>query len=292
VTVQATPAPGSTAEAPTTSSLLVGWVRHRRHRPVENAFRYRAYHALLDVDDLPTLDGAIRGFGYNRPAPIGFRDTDHLGDGALPVREKLRRWLAGEGVALPDGPLLLLANLRVLGHVFDPVSWWFCHHPDGSIAFVVAEVNNTFGDAHCYLLDDLDRRSDGSVRAEATKRLHVSPFLPVDGLSYRFGFVLTDHRVTAHVDVDDGQGRILDATQTGVRVPLTSRSLRRVAVSHPLMPLRTVALIHWQALRLAIKRVRFHRRPTPVDDGYDRITEPSHQPATPNEPERIEESTT
>jgi uncharacterized protein len=250
------------------SALYVGEVRHRRSRPRVNAFRYRTYHALLDVDELPRLDREVRGFGYNRRAFTGFRDEDHLGPASGPVREKLAGWLATQGVVLPAGPLRVLTNLRVLGHVFDPVSWWFCHHPDGELAMVVAEVNNTFGETHCYLLDRLEHRANGAIRAHAAKRFHVSPFLPVDGLAYRFTFVARPEAITAHMDVFDEHGKLFDATQSGRRVELTSRDLARTLLTHPLMTLRTVLLIHLQALRLFAKRVPFFRKPVPPEDAY------------------------
>jgi uncharacterized protein len=258
--------------APMASALYVGSVRHRRHRPAVNAFRYRTYHVLIDLDDLGRLDREVRGLTYNRPGPTSFWDRDHLGPADLPAREKLARWLAGEGVALPAGPVRLLTNLRVLGYVFNPVSWWFCHHPDGRLALVVAEVNNTFGDAHCYLLDDLEHRPDGTVRARTDKVLHVSPFLPIDGLGYRFTFVVPDDRALVHMDVEDADGTVLDATQDGRRIALTSGTLARTLVTHPLVTLRTIVLIHRQALRLWRKRVRFHRRPRHPADGDERIT--------------------
>ncbi len=260
--------------APLASALYVGSVRHRRHRPVVNAFRYRAYHVLIDLDELPRLDREVRGVTYNRPGPTSFWDRDHLGPADVPVREKLARWLAGEGVSLPAGPVRVLTNLRVLGYVFNPVSWWFCHHPDGRLAFVVAEVNNTFGDAHCYLLDDLEHQPDGTIRARADKVFHVSPFLPIEGVRYRFAFVEPGPRALAHMDVEDADGTVLDATQDGRRVALTTRTLTRTFVTHPLITLRTIVLIHAQALRLWRKRVTFHRRPAPPPDGYERITGP------------------
>ena len=250
------------------SALYIGDVRHRRSRPKVNAFRYRTYHALLDVDELPRLDREVRGFGYNRPALTGFRDDDHLGPASLPVREKLARWLRTQDVELPAGPVRVLTNLRVLGHVFDPVSWWFCHDRRGELVLVVAEVNNTFGESHCYLLDRLEHRANGTVRAHAAKRFHVSPFLPVEGLAYRFTFVSHPESLTAHMDVFDADGKVFDATQSGKRVPLTSRTLARTLLTHPLMTLRTVALIHFQAVRLVIKRVPFFRKPVPPADGY------------------------
>lgn len=251
------------------SAIYVGNVRHRRRRPTPHAFRYRTYHVLLDLDELPRLDREVRGFAYGRGL-AAFSDRDHFGPQDVPVRAKLERWLASEGVSLPAGPVRVLTNLRVLGHVFNPVSWWFCHHPDGALALVVAEVHNTFGEAHGYVLDDLRRGAGDTWEAEAAKVFHVSPFLPIDGLRYRFTFVPPGSRVLAHIDVEDGEGPLFDATQTGRYRPLTSRSLARVLLTHPLETLRTVALIHLQALRLWRLRVPFHRKPPPPP-GFDRV---------------------
>jgi uncharacterized protein len=253
------------------SALYVGTVRHRRRRPAVHAFRYRTYHLLIDVDELSALDRGVRGLTYNRRGLTSFHDRDHLGPLDLPVREKLRRWLAGEGVVLPDGPVRVLTNLRVLGHVFNPVSWWFCHEQDGSLAFVVAEVNNTFGESHLYLLDELEVGRDGLVRASARKAFHVSPFLPIDGLTYRFTFQPAADRFLAHMDVEDADGKLFDATQAGRRQPLTSRTLAQALVRHPLTTLWTVVAIHRQALSLWRKRVPFFRKPEPPDDGLARV---------------------
>lgn len=246
---------------PHASGLYVGWTRHRRMATVRRSFRTRTFHALLDLDELPRLEREVHGFATRRPAPVRFRDRDHLGAGDTPVKAKLSRWLASQGVELPDGPVRVLANLRVLGHVFDPVSWWFCHRADGTLALVVAEVRNTFGESYWYLLDDLRHRDGGVVEARATKRFHVSPFLPVEGLEYRFTFVLRPERIVAHIDVLDGDEVVLDATQTGRRRPFTSRSLIATVLANPLLPLRTVILIHLQAVALFVRRVRFHRKP-------------------------------
>lgn len=254
--------------APQASQLLIGRVRHRRHRPRPHGFTFGAYHALLDLDDLARLDAEVVGLGVNRPGPFGFRDTDHLGAADEPVRDKLAAWLAGHGVALPDGPVRVLTSLRVLGYVFDPVTWWFCHTADGGLAFVVAEVHNTFGDAHAYLLDDLERPSAGTYRARADKVLHVSPFLPVDGLTYRFAFALGAGRLAVHVAVDDDEGRIFDASQSGHLVPLTTTRLWWQNLVHPLLTWRVIIRIHREALGLLRRRIPFFSRPTPPPDGF------------------------
>jgi uncharacterized protein len=251
------------------SALYVGSVAHRRYRPRPNAFRYGLYWTLIDLDELPALDRDVRGFGYRRRAITSFHDTDHLGPADVPVRRKLAELLADRGVELPAGRVEVLTSLRVLGHVFNPVSWWFCHDEDGRLALIVAEVHNTFGDTHAYLLEDLERRADGTVRATAPKVFHVSPFLPIEGLGYDFVLRPPGERVTVAMTVgevarpaeDTDDRRILDATQEGRRVPLTSTSLARVLVRYPLVTLRTIYLIHRQALRLWRLRTPFHRRP-------------------------------
>lgn len=253
-----------------TSGLYVGTVGHRRHRPAVNAFTYRAYHALLDLDELATLDADVGGFGYGRPAVAAFRDRDHFAPDSRPVRTKLAEVLEASGRTLPGGHVWVLANLRVVGQVFDPVSWWFCHHPDGTLGLVVAEVHNTFGEAFSYVLDDLEEDRHGWVRARAVKRFHVSPFLPVDGLTYAFAFRLDADRIAARVVVSDAEGPVLDAWQVGARRELTTRSLAHVLVTHPLMPLRTVLLIHLQAIRLLARRVKFHRKPALPAGGTSR----------------------
>lgn len=258
------------------SALYVGTVSHRRHRPRVNAFRYGAYWCLIDVDELPALDREVRGFGYRRWAVASFHDTDHFGPADVPVRVKLARWLADRGIDLPAGRVEVLTSLRVLGHVFNPVSWWFCHDEDGALVLVVAEVANTFGESHSYVLDRLEHRPDGSVHAAATKVFHVSPFLAVDGHTYRFRFLPPGERVRIGMAVrqasppgtDGTDELVLTATQGGRRVPLTAPHLARTLLRYPLVTLRTVLLIHLQAVRLWRLRTPFFRKPMAPDDGY------------------------
>jgi uncharacterized protein len=265
------------------SALYVGTVRHRRRRPTARAFRYRTYHVLLDLDELEALDHEIRGFGYGRRALTTFWDTDHFGAHDLPVRAKLARWLNSQGVELPAGPVRVLTNLRVLGHVFNPVSWWYCYATDGRLELIVAEVHNTFGEAHGYILEDLRPGAGDTLEAEADKVFHVSPFLPIEGLRYRFTVVPPGQRVLAHIDVDDAQGVVFDATQVGRRVPLTTGSLAKVLLTHPLITLHTVLRIHLQALSLWWRRVPFHRKPRPpASGGFERFTE--HPDGTTTQP--------
>ena len=265
---------------PVASSLLVGDVQHRRVRPGAHEFTYDTWQLLVDVDELARLDREVVGFGWNRRAPVSLWDTDHLGDAVLPPREKLRRFLAGHDVELPDGRVLLQATPRIAGQVFNPVAWWYCHDAQGVLRLVVAEVRNTFGDTHSYVLRDLEPQGRHTVVAHDTKVFHVSPFMPVDGLRYRFVFrppsavgapAAAGERVAVHMDVADDRGHLFDATTGHVRSPLTTRSLWRQLLRMPWIGLKTVAAIHWEALFIWRRKAAFHTRPEPPPTGYDAI---------------------
>ncbi len=236
--------------------LAFGEVRHRRLRPVEHAFRYRSLLLRLPMHRLDTLVPATRWLGIDRPAPLSFRRTDH-GDGIDPVRW-VRMLLAEAGV-VADGELWLHTYPRVLGYTFKPVSFWFCHHADGRLTAIVAEVNNTFGERHAYLLAGPDR---GEIRAGqelvATKVMSVSPFCSTVG-HYRFRFHDNGQRCIARIDYDDTGGPLLVTSVSGVFEPADARHCLRALVAYPWFSLRVITAIHWQALRLWLKSVPWMR---------------------------------
>jgi DUF1365 family protein len=252
------------------SALYVGPVRHRRHRPVRYELTHRTFHVLLDVDDLGRLDREVTGFGVDRAAPMAFHARDHLDGGGGPLRDRLAALVAARGARLPEGPLQLLCRPRTFGHVFNPVAWWFAHHPDGRLGMVVAEVTSTFGDRSLYVLDGPEPHPDGLWRSSATKALHVSPFLPVEGLGYRFAFLPPGlppgPRVLVRMEVDDEEGTVLDAVQDGRRLDLDGRGVARTLLRHPLASLAALGAIHGHALRLWRRGAPFHRRPAPPAD--------------------------
>ena len=238
------------------SALYSGTVMHARRAPRENVFSYPVYMALLDLDELPLLDRKLRLFGWNRRAVTSFHDADHI---------DIRTILAEHDIDLgARGSIQVLTNLRVLGHVFNPVSFWWCRHGDGTLACIVAEVNNTFGERHPYLLLPADgSETRGRVVFDTPKLLHVSPFMPMD-LAYTWWFSEPDDRVSVRMDVHEEGKPDFHATLTARRVPLTSASLRAALVRYPLMPTRVLGLIHWQAFRLWLKRTPLYRKPPHV----------------------------
>ncbi len=242
---------------------IAGQTFHGRKGAVENAFRYSIDYVLLDAEAAlrpPSL------FGRNARGLASVQDTDHgglpgQGRGAAWVREVLRQHQIN-GTARIE----LLAQPRVLGHVFNPVSFWLCRREDDALIAVIAEVTNTFGDRHSYLCHHADERPiTRHDQMTATKILHVSPFQPVEG-GYTFRFDITAERVGIWIDYSRGNGGLI-ATLTGKRAPLSNGAILWALVRRPFGSRRVLALIHWQALKLWIKRASFRPRPEPpVDD--------------------------
>lgn len=242
------------------SALYTGTLIHSRRRPKENVFRYKICFYVLDLDELPELDRRLSLFSYNRRNALSLRDRDHLGDPGLPVKENLLAFLAGHGVDLAGGRVLLLTNLCVFGYVFDPVSVYYCYRADGALACVVAEVSNTFGEKWPYLLDERSRLPAGGLAFRAAKRLHVSPFFPLDQ-EYRFFLSEPGERIHVRVDVWESGERRLGSVLAGERRELTNASVASALARYPLMTAQVTALIHLQALKLWLKGVPFHRKP-------------------------------
>jgi DUF1365 family protein len=233
------------------SALYTGTLVHSRREPARNTFRYPISFFVLDLDELPELERRLSLFSINRPNLLTLRDRDHF-DGTLPVREAAIRFCAERGVVVER--VLMLAQLRVLGYVFNPVSFHWCYGPDGTLAAMIAELNNTFGER----LPELLRGPE--LEYEHDKRLHVSPFFGLDQ-AYRYAFSEPGDEVWARVHVHE-DGRVpLSAVLHGRRQELTNATLARALVRYPLQPLQVTALIHWQALRLWWKRVPFHHKP-------------------------------
>ena len=247
-----------------------GQVRHRRLRPRPNAFAYPNCFLMLPMHQLAEVPGAL---ALNRWAALSFHDADH-GDGRGPesggALAWLRELLREQGVHDADGAVWLHTYPRVFGHTFKPVSFWYCHRAEGGLRAIVAEVNNTFGERHCYLLD----HPRYGVEMRASKVFHVSPFCAIEG-GYRFRFMRTQRsgegpRTVVRIDHDDATGPLLQTSVSGQLAPLTPATARRALWQYPAMTLMVVARIHWQALKLLAKRVPFFPKPRPPVDWVTR----------------------
>lgn len=237
---------------------LQGETFHGRRGAVENAFRYTIDYVLID----PEAAEGPRLFSRNRRNLTSVWDRDHggapgQGQGVAWVREVL----ASHGLPGAD-QIRLLAQPRMLGHVFNPVSFWLCSDATGALRVVIAEVSNTFGDRHCYLChrDDLGPIS-AADHISARKIFHVSPFQPVEG-GYLFRFDIRPDRIGIFIDYSSGKGGLY-ATLVGRLKPLTSAGIVKMALRRPLGSRRVLALIHWQALKLWWKGAQFRSRPHP-----------------------------
>ncbi|MGH7856772.1 MAG: DUF1365 domain-containing protein [Candidatus Binatia bacterium] len=254
------------------SCLYRGLLVHHRARPVRHRFRYRVGLFCLDLGELPELDRSLRLFGVNRRNLLSFRDDDHLQGGPGDTAALLRRFLLSEGIEV-DGRILLLTQCRMLGYVFNPVSFFYCHDSAGELRSIVAEVNNTFGERHLYALSDRNRLasdSPGSRRYTAGKAMHVSPFLSMDA-KYEFRFAPPGASLAVSIREMEAGRPVLDAAIRGERVELSDAALVRLLLAYPLQTLRVTAAIHWQALRLYRKGVPFHRQPAPSPEQREQL---------------------
>jgi len=239
-------------------SHIRGHTVHNRHGSVQNSFRYSLDYLCVDLEN----DNGPILFSRDRFNLFSVHTSDHggapkKGRGAAWVREVLR----AHDIGLPDR-IVLVTQARVLGHVFNPVSFWFCLDNDGDPRVVIAEVSNTFGDRHSYLC----RHEDGAKIAaqdtlSAQKVFHVSPFQPVSG-DYSFRFEFGKSRFGAWIDYHRNEGGVY-ATLTGARKPLTNHAILWACVRRPFGSRRVLGLIHWQALKLWWKGARYRARPLP-----------------------------
>lgn len=259
------PSPGTSIATGNVPHIGFGHVWHTRLRPRRHHFMVPTFFLLLPMRTLSRQPRAAGVLALNRPGALAFRDADH-GDGRGPERGGALAWLEAllhsEHIVDAQGEIWLHCYPRVLGYSFKPVSFWYCHRADGSLRAIVAEVNNTFGERHVYLLDD-----PGYGRElRARKVFHVSPFCPLDGC-YRFEF----HRDGAQglrstrvrIDFDDAQGPLVRTGLAGKLVPLDAASRRRALWHYPLLTLGVIARIHWHALLLWLKGAPFHAKPRP-----------------------------
>ncbi len=251
--------------------LVVGTVRHARLRPTAHALCYGHWFVMLPLRRLRDVPCAL--LRRNRRGGVAFHDADH-GAGGPDCLAWIESLLTAQGIDGVDGEIWLQTSLRVLGHAFKPVSFWYCHRHDGTLRAVIAEVNNTFGERHCYVLDGPTLAF--GVEQRASKVFHVSPFCDLRG-TYRFRFMRTDladavstGRVLVRIDVDDDAGPLLTTSVGGVSRPLTSAGLRRVLWRMPLAVSGVLLRIHWHALRLWIKRVPWFSKPSPPSVAFTR----------------------
>jgi DUF1365 family protein len=249
-------------EAPdAAAALYFGEVMHARLKPVGHRFSYRVMSLLIDLDRLDAADRMSALFGVNRAALYSFREADHGERDGSSLRLYAQRRAAEHGVELTGGRVQLLCYPRLLGFTFNPLSVYFCHRADGELAVVIYEVRNTFGDIHAYVLPVKPGESSAAgIRQQQDKLFYVSPFIEM-AMRYHFRVSPPAADVKLRILETDREGPLLAATFNGRRRGLNTAALARAFFALPLVTLKIVAAIHWQALRLWLKGARLVPRP-------------------------------
>lgn len=236
------------------------WLRHDRFAPTPHGFSYRLLLLAIDLGEARANNWL---FGRNRRALLTLHDRDHLDGSGRPLETQVVEMMAEHGLTHDGGRITLLCQPRVLGHVFNPISAYYVHRRDGSLAAVLYEVNNTFGERHSYLFP-VEAGAGETLRHGCNKVFHVSPFMPLD-LSYDFRVMAPAGAVRLDIDVRRGDQPMLTARMTGKARPFTAASVLRLLLAGRLFPLKVLGAIHWEAIRLWRKRVGFFRAPTPPE---------------------------
>lgn len=236
--------------------LLTGKVMHERLRPKHHRFTYPVFYVRCDLDRLASLGSGW--FGIDRWRPLSLYRRDHGPRDGRELATWMREQLSAAGVEEANGRIWLQAFPRVFGYAFNPVSFWFCHDRDGQLRALLAEVRNTFGERHSYLLSAKSAAPiAANTRLMCRKVLHVSPFCRVEG-GYTFRVREASNSASVSIDYHDADGLLIRTALGGRLTPLTRASALAALLRQPLLTVGVIARIHWQALRLALKKVPFH----------------------------------
>jgi len=245
----------------TASARYAGVVTHARTRPRRHRLAYRIFQILIDLDETDALDRRLRLFSVGRFNLLSFHPADHMDGSATPLKQQVKAHLAQAGIDIGEGAVRVLCMPRVLGQVFNPLSVWFCYRPDGGLAAIIYEVNNTFGERHSYLIPLRPEQVRAAEVSQACdKAFYVSPFQPMD-LAYAFRVRPPGEAVGLTIQVSDAQGPVLHTAFSAPRRAMDDRAIAQAFASAPLLALKVLAGIHWEALRIWLKGARFHARP-------------------------------
>lgn len=246
------------------SGIYFGTLRHRRFRPARHEFTYPLFMAFLDVDRIPELMRVSRLASYNRWNWASFNEADHFGDPRRPLRQRLAEDAEKHGHELPNGQIFLLTHLRYLGYNFNPVSFFYCHDADDRLQLIMAEVKNTFGEAQNYWLSAARQTAatDISRSYQFAKTFHVSPFISM-ACYYHWTFTTPGETLTVQTNVDEDNQAVFDGTLKLTRRPWSAQWLRHALTRFPWVTAKTIAAIHFEAVRLYRKKVPVVHHPGP-----------------------------
>ena len=246
------------------SAIYVGEVTHRRTHGFDHALSYRIFMLLMDLDHADSHIASLRWLTGGRFGLLSFRAADHGDRSGRPLRAQVENHLNAAGIDIKGGPIRLLCMPRILGYGFNPLSVYFCHRPDGTLAALLYEVTNTFNERHSYLVAHPRDTDDRLVRQSAEKAFFVSPFMDMD-LTYDFTVRPPGEAVSVVVAVRRGDTPILTATFAGTRRPLTDAALLKAWISHPLLTFKVMWGIHWEAVLGMFKGAKYRERDKPPE---------------------------
>ena len=241
------------------NSLFRGWVRHSRINPLRHSFSYRVFAVFLDIEEIATVQKNTHLFSYNRFNLFSFYDKDHGPRDGAPLAPWVKQQLNQHEVDIQGGKIFLFSMPRLLGYVFNPLSIFFCYMPDGTLGAIIYEVKNTHGEQHCYVVSAPKIKSHETVLSHSEKKVFfVSPFISMDA-SYRFRTSMSNNRLSVLIKVLSTSGDSMVATLQAYQSNLNDLSLISVFIKDPIMTVKVIAGIHYEALWLWIKRAPFYK---------------------------------
>jgi len=248
--------------------LLEAKLFHKRFFPAENAFTYTVYYLCFPLRQLADL--ANRIFSLNHFNLFSYYEKDHGKKDGSSNSEWIAEVLTRYDITQADGEVVLVTLPRLLGYVFNPVSFWFCLNKNGNVIAVLSEVNNTFGESHNYLVFHDDKRPilpDDTITGK--KIFHVSPFMEVSG-EYHYRFAYSERRIAIWIDYYDKGRKMLATSVIGKRVDFSPHSLLYYFFRYPLVTLKVIGLIHYQAIKIIAKHITYRKKPQPPKEGISR----------------------
>ncbi len=255
------------------SGFYCGQLRHRRFTPQRNEFTYPVFMAFFDIDNLPELMKISPWISYNRFNWASYDERDHLGDPKLSLRERLKIEAQSHGITIGSGKIFLLTHLRYLGYCFNPVSYFYFYNETDNLVDVLAEVNNTpWGERHLYWMSQFTMESNGLIRTyQVPKAFHVSPFIPMD-CRYLWSFEDPGSRLNIRIKEFQQNHFFFDVDLDLIHREWNAQEIRNILLTFPFMTLRVIMSIHWQALRLWLKRVPVQTHPKKIKPFKTKIT--------------------
>lgn len=255
------------------SRIYEGKVYHKRFKPKIHELKYKVFSFLFDLDELESLDKSLKLFSYNKRNVISFWNKDHGDAKETPLRPYVEKILDEAGISANGGPIRLLCYPRLFGYVFNPLSIYYCYDNGEQLIAIIYEVTNTFGERHSYVIP-ADQQDNEVIRQKCQKGFYVSPFMEMDA-EYAFRMVTPSDRISVSITQTDQEGLLLKASFSGSATALNDSALIRILTRYPLMTIKVIVGIHWEALKLWRKGVELVTRPPAPENPITLVTPPN-----------------